>query len=101
MYRDKTVPISFAAFLIGMVIFAILFNQNVTNHAAWAIGLGVVAWLGMFVAMLRMIALWFQTLTHVIKHGPETAKVWWIIGHFTFGFPVSYWYYFKTRAKLN
>ena len=92
MKRDISIPISVAVVIAAFLIIYFAEPAEVIDSESpfrWQLLLWP-TWL----ASLRLVALWFQTLYHVVYDNTNQQKMIWILGHLFFGPFSSLYYYF-------
>ena len=92
MKRDKTVPISLFVFVGALgVKMALGIPDAVRADDPVAYRIPNVL---MALAAFRAAVLWFQTLSHAVKHAPPDNRMAWVLTHILLGPIAAYRYYF-------
>jgi hypothetical protein len=96
MRRDITIRISLIVLVCGILALLLLDTPEVIDSSSpwrWQLLL----W-PMWLSSLRLVVLWFQTLSHIVYDNSNRHKMSWIFGHLLFG-PLSSLYYYFGSGK--
>jgi hypothetical protein len=94
MHRSTTVTPACVIFTLWIAGWATdVIPSEVDQHSGFWWYLGLL----FFAAVIRLMILWWQTLTHAVKYGDLNSRMAWVVGHIFFGPFVSVPYYYKNR----
>lgn len=99
MKRDPTVLISFLMIAIP-VISLILMGSDGQIDRDDPISVQILFWIA-FVGAIRAAVLWFQTLSHGLKHAKPENRTALALGHYFLGPLMSYAYYYTSRMNAK
>jgi hypothetical protein len=106
MKRDITIPVSAVLLITAIAVLSVyestaempLSGQITKEMPGWQL----VTFGMLFVSMLRLIILWWQTLFDAIRPKDQSeSRSGWIILHFVLGFFTPYLYYYHHQARIR
>ena len=97
MHRSKTITPScmvFTLWFAGWATGVIPSEVNQRSGFWWYLGLFF------FAASIRLVILFWQTLSHAVKYANPDSRMAWVVGHMFLGPIVSVPYYYKNRMPF-